>query len=288
MGVSRTCAHRWVKRFAEHGWDGMENRSSRPRSCLHATSGPKVAEVLASRMEHREGPVELARRCRISARTASRIITRAGLPRLWELDPISGTRIRASRATGHRYERGTAGELLHIDVKKLGRIPEGGGWRVHGRSEAVNGHGIGIGYVHVAVDGHSRLAYVEVLPDEKGPSCARFLANAAAFMASSGAPVREVMADNALAYVRSTAFADVIADLGAKHRRTKPRSPWQNGKAERFNRTLQEGWAYKNACTSNDRRTQALTGWLDFYNHQRNHSALRGQPPISKCNQPAG
>jgi sugar/nucleoside kinase (ribokinase family) len=138
------------------------------------------------------------------------------------------------------------------------------------------------------VDDHSRLAYVEVLPDEKEPTCARFLANAATLMAASGAPVREVMTDNALAYIRSADFAKVIVDLGAKHRRTKPRSPWQKGKSERFNGTLQEGWAYKDAYDSSDHRTQALTGWLDFYNHRRNHSALGGRAPISRCNQPAG
>ena len=152
----------------------------------------------------------------------------------------------------------------------------------------MKGRGIGSDYVHVAVDDHSRLAYVEVLPDEKGPTCARFLTNAAEFMAARGAPVQEVMTDNALAYIRSTAFAKAMADLGVKHRRTKPRSPWQNGKAERFNRTLQEGWAYKNAYDSSDHRTQTLTDWLDFYNHRRNHSALGGRPPISRCNQPAG
>jgi Integrase core domain len=119
-------------------------------------------------------------------------------------------------------------------------------------------------YVHVAVDDHSRLAHVEVLPDEKGPTCAAFLANTAAFVAANGAPVQEVMADNALAYVRSAPFATDMADVGAKHRRTKPRRPWQNGKAEHFNPTRQEGWAYKNAYDSSEHRTQALTGWLDF------------------------
>ena len=182
MGVSRTCDHRWLKRYVEQG-DGMEDRSSRPRS-------------------------------------VSRIIARAGLPRLRELDPISGEHIRAGRATDHRYERGTAGELLHIDVKKLWKIPKDGGWRVHGRSEGVRGRGIGFDYVHVAVDDHSRLAYVEVLPDEKGPTCAQFLTNAAEFIASRGAPVQEVMTDNALAYIRSAAFASVMAELGAKHLRT--------------------------------------------------------------------
>jgi transposase InsO family protein len=288
MGISRTCAHRWVGRFREHGWDGLEDRSSRPRSCPHATAPETVRAVVAARTEHRESAADLAERCGVSERTCARIIARAGLPRLWELDPVTGERIRAGRATGHRYEREAPGDLLHIDVKKLGKIPAGGGWRAHGRSESVRGRGIGFDYVHVAVDDHSRLAYVEVLPDEKGPTCAGFLERAAAFMAAHGAPVREVMTDNALAYVRSTAFATAIADLGAKHRRTKPRSPWQNGKAERFNRTLQEGWAYKNAYASNQARTEALAGWLDFYNHQRRHGALGGKAPITRCNQPAG
>ncbi|MDI2037362.1 IS481 family transposase IS1122 [Paenarthrobacter nitroguajacolicus] len=127
MGVSRTCAHRWFKRFLSEGWAGMQDRSSRPRSCPQATSAAKINEVIAAREKYREGPEELAERCKIPARTVSRIIARAGLPRLWELDPISGERIRAGRATNHRYERDTAGELVHIDVKKLGKIPQGGG-----------------------------------------------------------------------------------------------------------------------------------------------------------------
>ena len=228
MGVSRTCAHRWFRRYLEHGWEGMEDRSSRPRSCPHATPAAKTDEVLAARVKHREGPVELGERCQVPARTVSRIIARAGLPRLWELDPISGERIRAGRATDHRYERGTAGELLHIDVKKLGKIPDGGGWRADPAQSRANhrksSQKVGFDYVHVAVDDHTRLAYAEVLPDEKGPTCAAFLANAAAFMAANGAPVQEVMTDNALAYVRSADFAQVIAELGAKHG-TRPRSP---------------------------------------------------------------
>jgi hypothetical protein len=158
-------------------------------------------------VKHREGPVELGERCQVPVRAVSRIIARAGLPRLWELDPISGESIRAGRGTEHRYQRDTAGELLHIDVKKLGKIPAGGGWRVHGRSEAVKGRGLGYDYVHVAVDDHSRLAYVEVLPDGQGPTCAAFLAHAAAFMAAHGAPVQEVMTDNALACIRSAVMS---------------------------------------------------------------------------------
>jgi transposase InsO family protein len=270
MGISRTCAHRWVGRFRKHGWAGLQDRSSRPRSCPHATAPEAVEAVISARTLHREGPADLAVRCGVPERTISRIIARAGLPRLWELDPVTGERIRAGRASETRYERAAPGDLLHLDVKKLGAIPEGGGWRVHGRSEAVRGRGIGYDYVHVAVDDCSRLAYAD------------------AFMAAHGAPPRRVMTDNAMAYVRSTAFRSALETLGAKHVRTKPRHPWQNGKAERFNRTLQKGWAYRRAYANGQDRSAALPVWLHFYNHQRRHTALGGQPPITRCNQPAG
>ena len=287
MGVSRTCAYRWLNRYREHGWEGLEDRSSRPRSSPHATAPEVAAELLRLRAKHREGPSDLGARCGVHPRTVSRILARSGVPKLWELDPVTGERIRAGRATGRRYEREAPGDLLHVDVKKLGRIPDGGGWRAHGRSEAVRGRGIGFDYVHVAVDDHSRLAYAEVLPDEKGTTCAGFLLRAAAFMAASGAPVQRVMTDNALAYRNSRDFQEILRKLDAKHKLIKPRHPWQNGKAERFNRTLQEGWAYSRPYASNQERADALTGWLSFYNHQRAHSALGGRPPISRCQQPA-
>jgi transposase InsO family protein len=290
MGVSRTCAHRWLSRYRSHGWEGLADRSSRPKSCPHATAADVAADVLAQRLEHREGPVDLGRRCGVSARTASRILARAGMPRLWDLDPVTGARIRASRATDRRYERDAPGEMIHIDVKKLGRIPEGGGWRADPAQSTANHRSsdqkLGFDYIHVAVDDHSRVAYAEVLPDEKGPTCAGFLTRAAAFMASHGAPVRRVMTDNAFAYRLSNDFQNALTTLGAKHILIKPRHPWQNGKAERFNRTLQEGWAYRQPFTSNQARTQALQPWLDFYNNHRPHGSLGGKPPISRCNQP--
>src|SRR6478736_1291200 len=259
MGISRTCAHRWISRYRADGWAGLEDRSSRPRSCPHATSAEVVADVLTQRVEHREGPADLAVRCGTSARTVSRILVRAGMPRLWDLDPVTGARIRASRATDRRYERDAPGDMIHIDVKKLGRIPDGGGWRADPKQSARNhstGHTrLGFDYVHVAVDDYTRFAYAEVLPDEKGPTCAGFLTRAAAAMAANGAPV-------------------------------KRRHPWQNGKAERFNRTLQEGWAYRQPFTSNQARTDALQPWLNFYNNHRPHGSLGGKPPISRCNQP--
>ncbi|UNK47155.1 DDE-type integrase/transposase/recombinase [Arthrobacter sulfonylureivorans] len=205
--------------------------------------------MLTQRERHREGPADLGARTSVHPRSVSRILARAGMPKLWELDSITGERIRAGRATGNRYEHKAPGDLLHVDVKKLGRIPDGGGWRAdpaqNARNHRSSDRRICFDYVHVAVDDHSRLAYAEALPDEKGPTCAAFLARAAVFMAANGAPVKRVMTDNAWAYRKSRELPGLLQDLGAKHKLIKPRHPWQNGKAEQFNRTLQEGWAYR-------------------------------------------
>lgn len=245
-----------------------------------------MGQLLDLRRTERLGRDELSRRVGVSPSTASRVIARAGLPALHELDPVTGIRIRASRRTQHRYERERPGDLIHIDVKKLGRIPDGGGWRLDGPDvidhRSGRPHRVGFDYVHVAVDDHSRLAFVRVLPDEKGPTCAAFLTEAAAFFASHGIPVREVMTDNALNYRRSNHFRAALSLLDAKHVLTRPHSPWQNGKAERFNRTLQENWAYRHPFTSNHTRTQALEPWLKYYNYDRPHTACKGQPPISR------
>lgn len=282
LGVSRTCAHRWVSRFRQLGLSGLRDRSSRPRSMPSATSPATTAALLRARRDERVGRDDLARRFAVSPSTASRLIVRAGLPALHELDPVTGIRIRASRRTQHRYEHERPGSLIHVDVKKLGRIPDGGGWRAHGRSEEVRGRGIGYDYVHVAVDDHSRLAFALTLPDEQGPTCAAFLAEAATFFATHGIRIRRVMTDNALNYTRSSDFQAVLRDLDAKHVTIRPHCPWQNGKAERFNRTLQEGWAYRQPFTSNQQRADALSPWLDHYNYTRPHTACGGHPPISR------
>jgi transposase InsO family protein len=195
----------------------------------------------------------------VPARTVSRILTRHGIPALAACDPVTGLPIRAQRTTGLRYERPAPGDLIHVDVKKLGRIPAGGGWRAHGRSEKVRGRGIGYDYVHAAVDDHSRLAYAEILPDEKGPTCAEFLLRPAAWFAGHGITVREVITDNARQYIVSRDFAAAITAINAKHRRIRPHCPWQNGKVERFNRTLGIEWAYQRPYPSNAARTRALT-----------------------------
>jgi transposase len=230
MGISRQCAHRWVARFDAEGDAGLRDRSSRPRSSLNATPAELVALVLACRDTQRVGRDEVARRTGIPPRTVSRILARHGRPPLAWLDPTTGQLIRASRSTALRYEREAPGDLIHVDVKKLGRIPDGGGWRAHGRSEGVRGRGIGFDYVHAAVDDHSRIAYAEVLPDEKGATAAGFLLRAAGFFAEHGIPIREVITDNALAYRHSVAFRDAVGVLGAKQRFIKPHCPWQNGK----------------------------------------------------------
>lgn len=200
---------------------------------------------------------------------------------------MTGEVIRASKTTAVRYERDRPGELVHMDVKKLGRIPDGGGWRAHGRhmgsTAAKKKTRIGYDYVHSIVDDHSRLAYSEILLDEKGATTAGFLARAADFFADCGiSSIEAVMTDNHWSYKNSHAVAAVIADLGASHLFIRPHCPWQNGKVERFNRTLQTEWAYQQVFTTNDERAAALAPWLHNYNHTRRHHALNGQTPISR------
>ena len=286
LGVSRQCAHRWVSRFRQQGAAGLRDRSSRAHTHPRATPIAVASRLIELRRVERVGRDELARRVGVSPSTASRIIARAGMPALHELDPVTGIRIRASRRTQLRYERDQPGDLVHIDVKKLGRIPDGGGWRLDGPA-TIDHHGsrprrVGFDYVHVAVDDHSRLAFAQVLPDEKGQTCAAFLADAATFFAAHGVAIREVMTDNAMNYRRSRDFQTALITLDAKHVLTRPHSPWQNGKAERFNRTLQDNWAYRHPFTSNTDRTTALGPWLDHYNYARPHTACNGQPPISR------
>lgn len=166
-------------------------------------------------------------------------------------------------------------------MKKLGRIPDGGGWRVHGRSEQVRGRGIGFDYVHAAVDDHIRLAYAEIHPDEKGATAAGFLTRAAAHFAGHGITrIDRVISDNAFAYRRSTAFKAAVAELGAEQRFIKPHCPWTNGKVERFNRTLATEWAYRKPFTSNQARTDALAPWLAHYNTERIHTGHGTNPAV--------
>jgi transposase InsO family protein len=206
------------------------------------------------------------------------------MPLLRELDALTGEPVRHGPISRVRYERERPGELIHIDVKKLGRIPDGGGWRAHGRGVRPGStRAIGYDYVHSAIDDHSRLAYSEIHPDEQGTTCAGVMGRAAEFFASMGITrIERVMSDNALNYRRSVAFQAVLAALGARHVLIRPHCPWTNGKAERLNRTLLREWAYSQVFTSNAERAACLPEWLWHYNTRRRHSSLGGLPPISR------
>ncbi|KJC64282.1 transposase [Agreia bicolorata] len=282
LGVSRQCAHRWVARFRAEGAAGLDDRSSRPRRTPTKTRPEREAAVLQARSRLRFGPARLAPETGVPARTISRILHRHQVPPLAWLDPVTGTVIRASRSTTNRYERESPGELVHVDVKKLGRIPDGGGWRAHGRGEQVRGRGIGFDYVHAAVDDHTRLAYAEIHPDEKGTTAAGFLTRAADYFKQHGiTTIERVISDNAFAYRNSTAFKKAVADLGATQKFIKPHCPWQNGKVERFNRTLATEWAYRQPFASNQARHDALAPWIEHYNTGRIHSS-HGLTPAAR------
>jgi transposase InsO family protein len=287
MGVSRQCAHRWVARCDAHGEAGLHDRGSRPHRLPTRTPACVEERVLGLRRALRGGQDWLGPELGVPARTVSRILRRHQMPYLRECDPLTGEVIRASKTTAVRYERERPGELVHMDAKKIGRIPDGGGWRASGR-EATVAHKhkktkIGFDYVHSLVDDCSRLAYSEILPDEKGTTCADFLTRAAAYFAAHGiSSIERVLTDNHFSYRHSTAMQQAVEALGAKHKFIKPHCPWQNGKVERFNRTLQIEWAYRQAFSSNADRAAALAPWLKLYNTRRRHTALGGLSPVSR------
>jgi transposase InsO family protein len=285
MGISRKCVKTWLDRYAAEGEAGLHDRSSRPHTIPRRTSAAVEQRIVELRQRQRRGPDWLGAELGIPARTVSRVLARHQVPHLRALDPITGAVIRSSKATAVRYERDRPGELAHMDVKKIGRIPDGGGWRAHGRSRREETYSrsapIGFDYVHSLVDDHSRLAYSEILPDEKGATCAAFLSRAVEFFAAHGITrIERLMTDNAWAYRYS--LRDLCAANDIRQVFIKPHCPWQNGKVERLNRTLQTEWAYRQVFTSNAERAAALAPWLEYYNTRRRHSALGGLPPISR------
>jgi transposase InsO family protein len=277
-GVSRATAHKWVRRYRSEGEAGLADRSSAPHRCPHALAPATVQRVLKARRHLKRGPHHLGAVLGMPRSSVYGVLRRHGVSRLDHADRPSGAPIR--------YERDHPGELLHVDVKKLGRIPDGGGHRKLGRSTRTRRmkgrRRIGYDYLHAAVDDHSRVAYVEVHADERGETCAGFLARAAGFYAERGVHIQAVMTDNALNYVRSGAFAEALSAIGAFHQRIPPYRPRANGKVERFNRTLSEEWAYVRLYTSNTQRLAALPRWVRFYNELRPHTALGGRPPASR------
>jgi transposase InsO family protein len=276
MGVSRTTATRWWRRWVVEGEPGLGDRSSRPRRSPRRTSSRVERQVERLRRREKLGPLRIAQRLGMAASTVYRILCRLGLRQLRWLDRPTGEVIR-------RYEHARPGDLVHMDVKKLGRIPAGGGWRVLGRGR--DGHGghsrVGYAFIHSVVDDHSRLAYSEVLADERAQTTVAFWQRALAWYAARGVTVRAVLTDNGPAY-RSSDFAHSCAQAAIRHRFTRPYRPQTNGKVERFNRTLLDEWAYVRRYRSEPERTRALDNWLHRYNHHRRHTALGGLPPTAR------
>jgi transposase InsO family protein len=281
-GVSVRCARKWVGRYRA-GDRQLRDRSSAPRRVANRTAADRVAVIVLLR-QLRMTAAEIAETLAMPLSTVSVVLKRHGMGRLGRIgleQPI-------------RYERSRPGELVHIDVKKLGRIQGGAGKRVRGGGlnhyqptftdkDGRRRTTVGWEYVHVAIDDHSRLAYAEVLPDEKAATAIAFLNRALAFFARYGIVVERVLTDNGSAY-RATIHALACRALGIRHLRTRPRRPQTNGKAERFIRTMLAGWAYGAIYASSSERTAALDGWLWHYNHRRRHSALGHQPPASRTN----
>ena len=277
MGISRPTAYKWWRRWQDDGEAGLVDRSSRPRSCPHQTTPEVEAQIAELRITLKRGPARIGAQLGVPASTVHRVLCRLGLNRLAWLDRPTGRVIR-------RIHTDHPGQLVHIDVKKLGRIPDGGGWRVHGREAVRSGRdkrSRGMSYVHSAIDAYSRLAFSEIHDDEKGPTCAAFFQRAQVWFADHGIDtIDAVLTDNAKNYLGK----DFTAALdGIRHKRIRPYRPQTNGKVERFNRTLLEEWAYVQTYLSDDERTAALDDWLHLYNHHRHHTAIDG-PPITRVN----
>jgi transposase InsO family protein len=282
-GVSVRCCRKWVGRYRLEGEAGLLDRSSAPRRVANRTPQERV-ELIVGLRKLRFTAAEIAELLAMALSTVSGILTRLGLGRLGRLgleQPV-------------RYERSRPGELVHVDVKRLGRIQGGAGKRVrdglrkHYNPTRIDAEGrrrltVGWEFVHIAVDDHSRLAYAEVLPDEKTQTAIGFLQRASAFYARYGITIERLLTDNGPAYV-SALHAHACRTLGIRHLRTRPYRPQTNGKAERFIRTMLAGWAYGAIYHSSHERTQALDGWLWHYNHRRRHSALGHQPPVTRTN----
>jgi len=282
-GVSRATAYKWLRRFREEGPPGLADRSSRPHR-VHRIPPTVEDAIVELRRARKLGPHWLSYLTGSPRSTCYAVLRRRGLHRLDWLDRPTGLVIR-------RYERERAGELVHIDVKKLGRIRPGGGHRVRGRStetRQLKKAPIGYDYVHACVDDHSRIAYAEIQGDERGDTCAGFLYRASAFFATHGIRIERVLTDNAANYRRSTSFRSAVVALGATQRFTRPYRPQTNGKAERFNRTMLEEWAYVRPYTSNEARSGLLASWLHEYNYHRSHTALGGRSAVERVNNLSG
>jgi transposase InsO family protein len=286
--VAPSTAQRWADRYREHGAAGMIDRSSRPHTSPRRTPTRLERRIIKVRLARRWGPARIAFLLGLNPSTVHRVLTRYRLPRLAHLDRATGQPVR-------RYEHAAPGELVHVDIKKLGNIPDGGGHRMVGRQAGQrhrtrtagkildsngNSH-VGYSYLHNAVDDHSRLAYSEILTDEKKETAVAFWRNAQNFFATNGITVQRVLTDNGSCY-KSLLWRDTLTQAGITHKRTRPYRPQTNGKVERFNRTLLDEWAYTQPYPSETARRDAFPAWLHHYNHHRGHTALGGHPPASR------
>ena len=289
--VSWPTAKRWADRYRRLGPTGMNDASSRPHHSPNQVSRPVVRKIVHLRWKHRLGPVQIADRVGVAPSTVHKVLVRCRINRLSHVDRATGEPIR-------RYEHDHPGSLIHVDVKKLGNVPDGGGWRYLGRQQGLQnrvktaqrtgnrnknfGHPlVGTAFVHTVIDDHSRVAYAEIHDDESTETATVVLRNALAWFAERGVTVERVLSDNGSCY-RSRLWREICAELGITPKRTRPYRPQTNGKLERFHRTLADGWAFKKFYNSESARRAALPAWLHFYNHHRPHTAIGGSAPISR------
>ncbi|WNI16139.1 IS481 family transposase [Actinacidiphila sp. ITFR-21] len=273
--VSPTTAQRWAARYREMGEAGMSDRSSRPHHSPRRTPTRTERRIITVRVLRRWGPARIAYLLRLNPATVHRVLTRFGLAPLAHLD-------RATDRVIRRYEHATPGDLVHIDIKKPGSIPDGGGHRLLGRQAGrKNRAKAGMSFLHNAVADHSRLAYSEILTDEKKETAVGFWQRAHAYFTAAGITVQRVLTDNGACYT-SHLWRNTLAAQGIAHKRTRPYRPQTNGKVERFNRTLLDEWAYAKLYRSEAERREAYPQWLHTYKHHRGHTALKGQPPASR------
>jgi transposase InsO family protein len=271
VGVCPRTVRKWVKRFRAEGLAGLQDRSSRPHRVRRPTPPETIARIEKLRRQRWTG-AQIARETGVSKATVSRILRRLGLNRVRALEPVEPIR---------RYQREHPGELIHIDIKKLGRFDRIGHRITGDRTGQSNSRGIGWEFVHVCIDDASRIAFAQVMPDETKQSAIAFLKAALAYYQSLGITVARLMTDNGGCY-KAFAFRDACRDLGLKHIRTRPYTPKTNGKAERFIQTALREWAYAQAYTHSDHRAAELPGWLHRYNWHRPHGSLDAQTPISR------
>ena len=292
--VAWPTANRWAQRYRAAGEAGMTDRSSRPRRSPRATPAPVVRTIVHLRWKQRLGPVEIAERVGIAPSTAHQVLRRCRINRLSHVDRATGEPVR-------RYEHPAPGDLLHVDVKKLGNIPDHGGWRFVGRAQGYRHRAatpgkprsrnhqpnMGHAFVHTALDDHSRVAYAEIHDDETAATATAVLRRASAWFAARDVTIRRVLSDNGSAY-RSHLWRDTCAELGITPKHTRPYRPQTNGKIERFHRTLADGWAFRRLYTGESQRRKALPAWIHEYNHHRPHTATGRRPPITRLTNLSG